>query len=164
MNRATLSRTACLALAATLVTAGALSSTAYAQASHEAQRFTEDFETVVPASDSCSGEDVHVYGTVEATVQTTVTGAGEVHVTMQFTPHLTAVGLTTGLTYRATGPAHLTSYDAGVPSVFSARNIIRLVARGSADNLIGSETTHIVIDANGETRVFFDEVSFVCRG
>ena len=164
MNRATLSRTACLAVAAALVTAGALSSTAYAQASHEAQRFTEDFETVVPASDSCSGEDVHVYGTVEATVQTSVTGAGDVHVTMQFTPHLTAAGLTTGLTYRAVGPAHLTSYDAGAPSVFTARNIIRLVSSGSRDNLIASETTYIVVDANGVARVEFDEISFVCRG
>ena len=134
---------------------------ASAQASHQTQFFTEEISLEIP---SCGGETVLISGTVEDVFQTTVDPSGAIHLEMHFTPHLTAVGEASGAIYHAVGPARITSYDAGAPSIVNGVNIIRLVAPGSDDNLVAKETIRLVIDGNGEVHIDLYEFTATCRG
>jgi hypothetical protein len=110
-----------LVLAASVALAGSgLTAQTQARGEHTTNRFTEDFDLVVPASDSCTGEEVHIFGPIDVTEQTAVDSDGGLHVALQFTPHLTAVGLTSGLRYRAVGPAHVTTEVNGSSSEVTA--------------------------------------------
>jgi hypothetical protein len=143
---------------------GVMPSSAYAQASHQTQFVTEDISFEAP---SCTGEMVLITGTVEDVFQTTIDPNGGVHIEQHFTPHLTAIGETSGDVYRAVGPARITFYDAVAPSIINGVNIIRLIAPGSGDNLLAKEIIRLVIDANGEVHIDLyvpPEVTAVCRG
>jgi hypothetical protein len=139
-------------------------SPAFAQSTHSTDRFTEDFDLVVPASEGCTGEDVHVYGPIDVTVQTTTDAKGNTHLVTHYTPHLTAVGLTSGTRYLAVGPTQIVSFDAAGPSVFNVANIIITVAPGSGDNFVLTEVVHVTLNANGQVTVEFDRINVACRG
>jgi len=136
----------------------------YAQGGHSTDRFTEDFAFVVPADDGCTGEAVQVYGPIDVTVQTTTDKNGATHVVTHYTPHLTAVGLSSGTRYLALGPTQIVSFDAGAQTVFNVANIIITVAPGSGDNFILTEVVHVTLNAGGEVAVEFDRVNVACRG
>src|SRR5260221_11056372 len=68
---------------------------------HTTQKAVEVFDLTIP---SCSGEPVHIFGTIDVDVQTTVNKNGST-ISAHFTPHLTAIGLVSGLSYIAVGPA-----------------------------------------------------------
>jgi hypothetical protein len=162
MIRRTMLRSAALTFAATFAMGGVLSPAAYAQATHQTQHVTETFDAVVA---SCSGEDVQLSGTIEDVFQTTIDPNGGVHIVMQFTPQLTAIGLSSGTTYQAVGPAHITIYDVAAPSVTTGRNIIRLIGSGPGDNLLATETIRFIVNANGVLEVeVADTFESVCRG
>jgi hypothetical protein len=154
-------RTAC---ASGILAAIVAISPAYAQGAHTTDRFTEDFDLVVPPSDNCTGEVVHIYGPIDVTVQTTTDRQGQTHVTTHYTPHLTAIGLTSGTRYLAVGPTQVVSFDARGPGTYNVANIAILVAPGSADNFILTEVVHVTLNANGETTVDFDRLNVACRG
>ena len=139
-------------------------SPAFARASHSTERFTEPFDFVIPASEGCTGEDVYVYGTIDVVVQTTTDAKGNTHLVTHYTPHLTAVGLTTGKRYLAVGPTQIVSFDTGGPAVFNVANIIITVAPGSGDNFVLTEVIHVTLNANGEVTVEFDRINIACRG
>jgi hypothetical protein len=135
-----------------------------AQAAHTTERFTEPFDTIVSASDGCTGEDVHVFGPVDGIIQTTTDGRGGFHFEAHFTPHLSAIGLSSGLEYHAQGPARVVTFDGPLPSVVSLTDVIRLISPGSGDNLVLTELMHVTVDANGSTTVSFDRVKGGCLG
>ena len=139
-------------------------SPAFAKGGHTTERFTEDFDFVVPVSEGCTGEEVHVYGPIDVVVQTTTDAQGNTHLVTHYSPHLTAVGLTSGTRYLAVGPTQIVSFDAGGPAVFNVANIIITVAPGSGDNFVLTEVVHVTLNANGEVTVEFDRINVACRG
>ena len=152
-------------VAVTIAVLAALSITPiYAQGRHTTDRFTEDFDFVVPADDGCTGEAVHVYGPIDVTVQTTTDKNGATHVVTHYTPRLTAVGLSSGTRYLAVGPTQIVSFDAGGQTVFNVANIIITIAPGSGDNFILTEVVHVTVNSGGEVAVEFDRVNVACRG
>jgi hypothetical protein len=136
-----------------------------AQGNHTKDVIVEDFDIVVPAAESCSGEDVHIFGTLDITIQTTTDSRGGLHVVFHLTPHLTGVGLSTGLEYNAVGPTQFVTFVDGTgPRVTAAVNVVRLISPGSSDNLVITEVIHVTVNAKGVTTVDFDNVKVACRG
>jgi hypothetical protein len=136
-----------------------------AQDNHTKISFTEPLDETVPAAFSCSGEDVHVFGNLDFIVQTTTDSKGGLHVVTHITPHLTAIGLTSRLTYRTAGPFQsVTSTNGTSQSVSQLVNIIVLISPGSTDTLVLTETMHVTVNANGDTTVEFDNFRAVCHG
>jgi hypothetical protein len=133
-------------------------------AGHTTERFTENFDFVVPASESCTGEDVHIYGPIDVVVQTTTDAKGNTHLVQHYTPHLTGVGLTSGMSYLALGPTQVVSFDAGGPAVFNLVNMAILVAPGSDSNFVLTEGVKVTVNANGEVTVEFERLNIACRG
>jgi hypothetical protein len=128
-------------------------------------RFVENLDIVISASDGCSGEDVHVFGTLDVVVQTTEDGHGGNHVGFHLTPHLSAEGLSSGLEYRTAGPSEVVTFDeAGSPRVLTGINLIRLIAPGSADDLQIKETIRVIVNADGTVTVDSEGVTAACRG
>ena len=155
-----------LLLAVSLVLGALVPATLFgAPGNHAKDVIVEDFDIVVPASEGCSGEDVHVFGTLDLIIQTTTDSHGGLHVVFHLTPHLTGVGLSTGLEYNAVGPTQTVDFVDGTgPRVTVAVNVIRLISPGSSDNLVITETIHVTVNANGTTTVEFDNVNAACRG
>ena len=137
---------------------------AFAAGGHTTDRFTEDFDFVVPAAESCTGEDVHIYGPIDVVVQTTTDGKGNTHLVQHYTPHLTAVGLTSGTSYLALGPTQVVSFDAAGPGVFNLVNMAILIAPGSGENFVLTEGVKVTVNANGEVTVDFERLNIACRG
>ena len=136
-----------------------------ASSNHTKQDIVENLDIVIPADESCSGEDVQVFGTLTGTMQTTTDARGGLHVVFHLTPHLEAVGALTGLEYRAVGPLQSVSFVDGTgPQISILVNIINLISPGSTDNLVLSEKAHVTVNANGTVTVEFDEIKGGCRG
>ena len=136
-----------------------------APGNHTKDVIVENFDIVIPAAEGCSGEDVHVFGTLDIIIQTTTDSRGGLHVVFHLTPHLTGVGLSTGLEYNAVGPTQIVTFVDGTgPRVTAAVNVIRLISPGSSDNLVITETIHVTVNAKGTTTVEFDNVKAACRG
>jgi hypothetical protein len=136
-----------------------------AQENHTTERFTDFLDLVVPASDSCSGEDVYIFGPLEGMAQTTADSDGGIHAVIHFTPHVTAMGLTSGITYQAVGPAQIvTNMSGSGQTAFALVDIIRVTSPGSAGNLVLTHTAHVTVNASGEIIVEFDNLSTACRG
>ena len=136
-----------------------------APGNHTKDVIVEDLDIVIPVPESCSGEDVHVFGTLDIIIQTTTDPRGGLHVVFHLTPHLTGVGLSTGLEYSAVGPTQSVTFVDGIGlRVAAAVNVITLISPGSSDNLVITETVHVTVNANGATTVEFDNVKAACRG
>jgi hypothetical protein len=136
-----------------------------ASPNHTKDDVVENLDIVVPADEGCSGEDVHVFGTLDITIQTTTDSRGGLHVVTHLTPHLTAVGLSSGLDYNAVGPTQIVSFvDGPGPGVFALVNIINLISPGSSGNLVITEEVHVTINADGTVTVDFDNIKGACRG
>lgn len=136
-----------------------------ASPNHTKQDSVEDFDIIVPADEGCSGEDVHIFGTLDVTIQTTVDGKGNLHVMFHLTPHLQGVGLTTGLDYNPNGPSNFIVFaDANGTRISKGVNIINLISPGSAGNLVLKEQINVTVNANGVTTVSYDEIKGGCKG
>ena len=166
MNRRTMFSLLLVVLATTVLLAGLMRPMpVQAQANHTTTRSTEDLDIVIPASDSCSGEDVHVFGLLDVIVQAATDSNGGIHLTTHVTPHLTAIGVASGLRYRTAGPFQAVTNTNGTgQSVFHLVNIIVLLSPGSTDNLVLTEMINVTVNANGDTTVSFDNFRADCRG
>lgn len=137
----------------------------HAQSHHTTTRSTDVLDFILPASDTCSGEDVYIVGVLEGMAQVTTYSNGGINVVTHFTPHVSAIGLTTGLAYAIVGPAQIVENTSSTgSSVFVLVDLIRLISPGSAGNLVITRTVHVTVDANGETVVEFENISAACRG
>ena len=138
---------------------------ATAQADHITDHFIEPFDITVSAAEGCSGEDVHIFGIIVGTMQTTIDAQGGEHISIEFVPFLVGEGESTGRIYLPKGPAHVTSLVApSGTTVLAATNIIRLVSPGSGGNVVATEHIHLTINPDGTVTVNRDYVTFACRG
>jgi hypothetical protein len=136
-----------------------------AQGNHTKDVIVQDFDIIVAVPESCSGEDVNVFGTLDIIIQTTTDSRGGLHVAFHLTPRLTGIGLSTGLEYNAVGPTQAVSFVDGTGlRVTAVVNVVNLISPGSSDNLVITETIHVTVNANGTTVVEFDNVKAACRG
>jgi hypothetical protein len=136
-----------------------------APAIHTKDVIVEDFDIVVTAAEGCSGEDVHIFGTLDIIVQTTTDSRGGLHVSFHLTPHLTGEGLSTGLEYIPVGPTQFVNFvDGTAPSVSAGVNIVNLISPGASGNLVLTETLHVTVNADGTVTVDFDNVRAACSG
>jgi len=154
-----------LCLAVSLAVALSASNLSAASPNHTRDTFVENFDIIVPADEGCSGEDVHVFGTLDITVQTTTDAKGKLHVVFHLTPHLEGEGLTTGLPYNPVGPSNTVDMiDANGPRISKGINIINLISPGGAGNLVLREHINLTVNANGTVTVDFDNVTGGRRG
>ena len=127
--------------------------------------FVEPFDVFVSAAESCTGEEVHIFGTLDIHIQTNTDGKGNTHVMFHLTPHLIGIGLTSGDTYNPTGPSNTNDYiDGNGPRVSSGINIINLISTGSGGNLQIRESYHATITPQGSVTVDVSDVRAGCRG
>jgi hypothetical protein len=135
--------------------------TAWAQAQHATTTFVGDVDITIG---NCSGERVHIFGTLEVRVQTTVTPTGAFITQTHSTPHLIGVGVTSGRTYVAVGPAQSVSTTTSEAGISHFVDHVMLVAPGSTLNTQVISNYHETINANGIVTVTFDSIMAACRG
>jgi hypothetical protein len=123
--------------------------------------FTEtDF---VACANGGVGEDVLLAGNLHFLSHTTITGAGQGFTNLHFQPQgLTGTGLTTGLTYRATGESDL-RFDFATDVLVNFSNNFRLIAPGPGNNFLIHENVHITVNANGDVTASHDHLTFDCK-
>ena len=155
-----------LLLATTITLASLMQSTAVveAQGNHTTERFTQPYDETVAAAFTCSGEAVHIFGTLDLMAQTTTDSNGGVHAVFHITPHLAVIGVTSGHVYHTAGPLQTVTNTNGDQSEFQLINVIVLISPGSTDNLVLHETIHVTVNANGVNTVEFDNFRADCRG
>ena len=155
-----------LIMLALTMTIGGLARTMQVQAKggHTAEHFTETVDETIPAAATCSGEDVRIFGVLDLTVQNTTDSKGGVHSVFHVTPHLTAIGVTSGSIYHTAGPLQSVTNSNGTGNEFQLINVIVLISPGSTNNLVLHETIHVTVNANGDTTVDFDNFRADCRG
>jgi hypothetical protein len=126
---------------------------ALARATHTSFKETIELDLVVPASDSCTGEDVH-------------DGAGGVRVIHHEVPHLVGEGLTSGDRYLPVGPLVRTfnQGEGAFPKVVNFVDHLNLIGVGGNASLILVAKQKLTINANGDTTVQIDEVKAACHG
>ena len=126
-----------------------------AQAQTIKQRFSVPLDFVFQTADfPCLTEDVHVFGTIETQTQTIIDGNGGLHLRMHEVANLSAVGLSTGDTYRTQGPLSFLVYDFDNDPNTPERevffhNLVQLVGPGQDGNMLLRTLFHVVFNANG---------------
>jgi hypothetical protein len=112
--------------------------------------------------DSCTGEGVHVTGTIHVVTVSTTDASGGTHTQRHFNVQgVTGVGVVSGTQYRG---IHTETHDAnssgGAGSEFTTRIDIKLVAEGSASNLtIRDALVHVTVNANGVETASIDNLT-----
>jgi len=152
--------TALLALAA--LVAGLMGpAPALAQATTVTTSETTPIDTVIP--NTCGGEEVHISGAVHELFHLTEDASGGFHLAGEFNfVGIRGEGLTSGVTYRWTGGAHISlTLSEGVEQETSLENF-HLIGRGPANNQLVKLIVHFTF-ANG--KVTADKIDFreVCK-
>jgi hypothetical protein len=120
----------------------------------------------VPCANGGLGEDVYFFGTVHA-VETTVVNQDKLHMIWSYNPvGLTGIGMTTGIRYHGVGVTRQDFQANGVvfPYNLTFVNRTNLVSEGpEANSMLFGRTTHVTINADGETTVSFDTSVVSCK-
>ena len=111
-----------------------------------------------PTDFPCMTEPIHLYGTFEEHAVLVADGSGGLHLTLhQTTNDLTAIGLTSGVEYRFSGPL---SIDWTSPSLapdvveFTLHNINHFVGPAGVQDVYFHTLFHVTLDrATGATKV-----------
>lgn len=142
---------------------------ARAQAQRIKQKFNAPIDvTFGPADFSCLTEDVHIFGTNPTRTQFITDARGGVHLQMQATKDVTAVGLSTGDSYKVTGPEVTVVYDFdsdpnnGLREVFF-HNLLHILGPGTDGSMLLRETFHAVFSSNGVQVVDISKEDLLCR-
>jgi hypothetical protein len=112
--------------------------------------------------DPCTGEDVHVTGTIHLVTVVTVDASGSTHTEMHFNVQgVSGVGLTSGTRYRGIHTETHSSNTAGpAPSEFTTRINIMLISEGGSSNLtIRDALLHVTVNANGTVTASIDHLA-----
>jgi hypothetical protein len=126
----------------------------------------QSVDRFVPAS--ClldgAGETVHVTGDLRYDFHSTIDGNGVFHLNIKSnTSNLTAVGLTSGTSFRGTLAERINSRTEDyLNSDLRISDVIKFVATGSGDSYSLIANTHIIID-QGTYVVFEQTWNEVCR-
>jgi hypothetical protein len=117
--------------------------------------------------DACTGEGVHVTGTIHRVTVTTVDANGGTHMEMHFNVQgVSGVGLVTGTQYRGIHTeTHSSNASGSGASEFTTVIDIKLIAEGSADNLtIRDVLIHSTTNADGTVTANIDNMTIgECR-
>ncbi|HEX5073652.1 MAG TPA: hypothetical protein VFW03_10620 [Gemmatimonadaceae bacterium] len=121
--------------------------------------------TFVPCANGGAGEVVQAVGRIHRLMTSVVNPTGTVTVKTHSQPQgLTAIGLTTGDKYQATGVTQETDvFVAPFPFIAAFTNNFRFIGPGPDNNLLIHEEFHITINANGTFTVSNDHFSVECR-
>jgi hypothetical protein len=112
--------------------------------------------------DSCTGESVHVSGTIHIVTVVTLDGGGGTHTEMHFNVQgVSGVGLSTGTQYRGIHTeTHSSNSDGPAPSEFTTRIDIKLISEGASSNLtIRDVLVHVTVNADGTVTASIDNVT-----
>ena len=109
-------------------------------------------------SADCTGEEVEINGTLHLLNKTQADGSVISHFNYQ---DVSAVGLTSGNTYRASAVDHLRLAAPFPSSISSVRNF-HLISQGSNSDLLVQVLYHITVQTNGEVTASIDELQMQC--
>jgi hypothetical protein len=110
--------------------------------------------------DSCTGEGVHVTGTIHIVTAVTLDATGGTHTEMHFNVQgVSGVGLSTGIQYRGIHTETYSSNSNGA-SEFTTRIDIHLISAGASSNLtIRDVLVHVTVNADGTVTASIDNVT-----
>jgi hypothetical protein len=128
-------------------------------AAAEAVQSTTEFSAEVV--NSCTGEAVGLTGELHSVTRVTMDQGG-VHVLLHFNAQNVHGVSMEGRVYRATRNIALVVNGDGVPYSTTAVQSFNLVSKGSAPNFLVHVTSHITVNAGGETTVEVVNVSPEC--
>jgi hypothetical protein len=109
-------------------------------------------------SADCTGEEVEINGTIHLLNKTQADGSMISHFNYQ---DVSAVGLTSGNTYRASAVDHLRLAAPFPSSISSVRNF-HLISQGSNSDLLVQVLYHITVQTNGEVTASIDDLRMQC--
>jgi hypothetical protein len=112
--------------------------------------------------DSCTGEGVHVTGSIHAVTVATVDADGGTHTDFHFNVQgVSGVGLVTGTQYRGIHTeTHSSNSDEPTPSEITTRIDIKLISEGDSSNLtIRDVLLHVTVNADGTVTASIDNVT-----
>jgi hypothetical protein len=111
--------------------------------------------------DSCTGEGVHVTGTIHLVTVLTEDASGGTHTQMHFNVQgVSGVGLVSGIKYRGIHTETLSSNSHGSASDSTTVIDIKLISQGASSNLtIRDVLIHVTVNANGTTTASIDSIT-----
>ena len=112
--------------------------------------------------DKCTGELVHVAGTIHLVTQLTEDAASGAHLEMHFNVEdVSGIGLTTGTQYRGVhNETHNSNASESGASEVTTRIDIKLISEGSSDNLVIRDALiHATINADGVVTAAIDNLT-----
>jgi len=116
--------------------------------------------------EECLGEEIRVEYREQLVEHESVDAQGRTHIHMNINDKgSTAVGLTSGTTYRQVGTSRendLIVDPASLPKVFSFVNVLDLIGRGTATNLTIHEVFHLTLNASGVITADRETVRITC--
>jgi len=123
---------------------------------------------LTPAQYPCLTEAIHVSGTYQEHLIFVENPSSGFHFTLhQTTNNLTAVGLTTGDTYRFSGPLTFTdngSSDQVTDVEFTLHNVNHFIGPGQASDIFFRTLLHVTFDpATGEVKAEVNKDEVLCR-
>jgi hypothetical protein len=122
-----------------------------------------------PCANGGAGEAVDLSGNLHVKFSVTRDEAGGLHLTLQLDPQdVTAVGETTGTTYRAVGITHSVSNispDGSFADGFNNKfeDMIRFIGPGPGNNFDDHENFHLKVNSDDTVTLFFDTFSITCH-
>ena len=113
----------------------------------------------------CASEPLHFVGEFHVTEHTTVDENGTFHSTFVGNDHhVSAVGLTTGATYRRVGVTHESVNIVGQrPYEINYTNSFSFIGQGVAANTIEIDIVRMTIDEDGGVSIVFENRILECK-
>jgi hypothetical protein len=112
--------------------------------------------------DSCTGEGVHVTGTVHLVTVLTIDATGGTHTEMHFNVQgVSGVGLISGIKYRGIHTeTHSSTSNGPAPSESTTVIDIKLISQGASSNLtIRDVLFHVTVNAGGTVTASIDKLA-----
>ena len=137
--------------------------TVLAQASSTIERYVEQIDDQI--ENPCTGELVHVTGTVKTTMRRTVDANGVVHLVFTSIPSIRGEGASGE--YNVLGNHGLRDKfidNAYFPENVSFTDAFHLVSKGKGVNFLFTLNVHWVVDSDGTTKVDFGHEVGKCTG
>jgi hypothetical protein len=122
-----------------------------------------DIMVPVPCANGGAGEMVHLTGPLHLRLSVTTNSVGGFSVVQHAQPQgVSGTGLTTGLSYNATGETDTTfNANAGVQQTFV--NNFKIIGQGPGNNFTVHENAHVTINANGTATASVDNFTSDCH-
>ncbi len=122
------------------------------------------FDVFVPCAAYGVGETVRLAGDLHILAHIAVNPAGKVQVRLHTNPQkLSGVGLTSGVSYQATGASNVVLNGRGLPLKYIAVHNFNLIGQGPRDNLKSSARLHLTVNPDGEITVGDVAVTVDCK-